>query len=155
MDILLWWLTADCFISSLGAVVKIVRMRGVASPINPFHYDHQAIVRDVEARCLPQDPVTGCILLDSTSKLYVRWKFTNLVTGDDNDEHYVHRMYFACKNLVALENNQSLHVSHLCHMRKCLSHLSYEPASLNRFRAECAKARHCYGHDGFLPCHLV
>ncbi len=152
-----WILVAfDCRLLHLFSqcCYTIVNMRGRASAINPFHFDHQAIVLEAESCCLPQDPVTGCMLLDSTSKGYARWRFMNLVTGK-KEEHYVHRIYFACKNLVMLESNQTLHVSHRCHTRKCLAHLSYEPAYLNRDRVECLKIKRCSGHDSYAACHLL
>ena len=47
-----------------------------------------------------------------------------------------------------------MHVSHVCHRKKCvkISHLSYEPQSVNNSRSPCFSNARCKGHRGYPNC---
>ena len=68
----------------------------------------------------------------------------------------VHRLAFYLSQAAVTYLEPSVHVSHLCHNKRCIlpEHLSYEPASVNIARNSCRRDGECKGHRGFRRCVL-
>lgn len=68
----------------------------------------------------------------------------------------VHRLAFYLSQSASVKLETSLHVSHLCHNKLCISpnHLSYEPPSVNLSRNCCRLDGECKGHRGYRRCIL-
>lgn len=65
----------------------------------------------------------------------------------------VHRhMYLLQHNLLPCDLIATQHISHYCHRKRCLIHLSLETAEINNQRNTCRIRGHCNGHDNYPNC---
>jgi hypothetical protein len=85
---------------------------------------------------------------------YGRFYYTDL-NGVYKDMTAHRAMYMFKSNLYELDPH--MHVSHICHVKKCVSffHLSYEPACINNARIQCLNNKVCNGHPGYPDCIFV
>ena len=67
----------------------------------------------------------------------------------------VHRHMFILKNnMLPCDLSTIQQVSHYCHRKRCLIHLSLESNEVNNQRNTCRIAKRCLGHDGHPNCIL-
>lgn len=65
----------------------------------------------------------------------------------------VHRHYYILKNgLLPCDLSIDDHISHYCHHKRCIVHISKESGTVNNNRNTCRIMKKCEGHHGLPNC---